>query len=193
MIARFLGRLSAWTTLTFRRAGASVPVSDLVSGARNGDPRCIGELYRRYRPPVLAFLSTLSPDDAEDLTQEVFLRLPQTLRGYEERGRFGAWLNQVAVNVYRTRRRSVARRREQSLPDRPLGAPEDDMGPVTRDDLFGRAMEGMPDDMREAWLLHCEGHKAGEIGRLLGISSAAAATRLSRARDYLRSRLTELM
>lgn len=191
-ISRLLGDFRTWTTLTFRRAGATVPLPDLLAGARDGHPPCLGELYRRYRQPVLTLLTALAPEDAEDLTQEVFIRLPAKLQRYEERGKFEAWLKGVAVNVYRTRRRSAARRREDDLDDVPGPPPGDGMGRVTREDLWAHAVAGMPQALREVWVLHREGYEAKDIAELLGLSPGAAATRLSRARDFLRGRLPDL-
>jgi RNA polymerase sigma-70 factor, ECF subfamily len=181
-----------WTTHSFRSVGPSMPLSDLLAGARPGEPRCIGELYRRHRPAVLAFLQRLVPDDAEDLAQEVFLTLPAKLAGYQERGAFEAWLKRVAFNVYRTRRRSAERRREEALEAEPPVESRESMGQVTREDLWAHAVLGMPESLREVWVLHREGYEARELAELLEISPGAAATRLSRARDYLSGRLTDL-
>lgn len=182
----------SWTTITFRRLGPSVPLPDVIAGARQAEPRCIGELYRRYRTQLVAFLTPLAPADAEDLAQEVFLTLPARLSSYEERGAFEAWLKRVAFNVYRTRRRSAERRREEDL-DVEAPAPVDDpMGSVTREDLWAHAAAGMPEALREVWVLHREGYEARDIAELLQISPGAAATRLSRARAYLAGRLTDL-
>jgi len=184
--------LRNWTTLSFRRVGPSVPLADVIAGAREGQPRCIGELYRRYRPELVRFLTALAPADAEDLAQEVFLSLPAKLTGYEERGSFDAWLKRVSLNVYRTRRRSVERRREEDFEVDPPAVGHESMGQVTREDLWAHAIEGMPDSLREVWVLHREGYEARDIAQLLEISPGAAATRLSRARDYLSGRLTDL-
>lgn len=181
-----------WTTLSFRRVGPSVPLADVIAGARQGQPRCIGELYRRYRAPVVAFLTPLAPADAEDLAQEVFLSLPAKLAAYEERGSFEAWLKRVAFNVYRTRRRSAERRHEEGLDVEIPGPAEEPLGQVTREDLWAHAVTGMPETLREVWVLHREGYEAKDLAELLQISPGAAATRLSRARDYLAGRLADL-
>jgi len=137
-------------------------------------------------------LTAPSPSNAVDLTQEVFLTLPAKLARYQERGSFEAWLKQVAVNLQRTRSRSIARQREETLPAFVPSVAPDDMGPVTWGDLWERAMAGMPESLREAWELHREGYEAREIGAMLDLSPGAAATRLTRAREYLRPRLKEL-
>ncbi|MFN0178389.1 MAG: RNA polymerase sigma factor [Gemmatimonadales bacterium] len=184
--------LKDMSTLAFRRVGDSVPLADVLHGARQGFPQFLGELYRRYRKQVLAFLERLAPTDAEDLCQEVFLKLPATLASYEERGNFEGWLKRIAFNTYRTRRRSADRRREDALGADTAEEQLPGMGAVTREDLWSHALAGMPEALREAWVLHREGYQAGEIGEMTGISAGAAATRLSRAREYLARRLPDL-
>lgn len=188
---RDLDRLRNLTTIRFRRVGSSVPLETVITGAREGLPQFVGELYRRYHKPLIVFLQRLAPADAEDLAQEVFLRLPVTLAGYTERGTFEPWLKRVGFNTYRTRRRAAARRREDVL-DADTPAPMSDVGRVTREDLWNHAMAAMPETQREAWVLHREGYEAKDIAQLMGISAAAAATRLSRARDFLAKRLPDL-
>jgi RNA polymerase sigma-70 factor (ECF subfamily) len=179
------------SSLGFHKINSSLPLTDLIAGARDGAPRCIGELYRRYRVTVLNFLTPLAVADAEDLTQEVFLSLPGKLADYQEQGAFAAWLKRVAFNVYRTHRRASQRRREEDL-EADAVAPAEPMGNVTREDLWAHAIAGMPTTLREAWVLHREGYEAKDVAELLGIQPGAAATRLSRARDYLSARLPGL-
>jgi len=192
-IDRLLQQLRDWSTLTLRRRSGSVPLAVVIAGAREGDPRCIGELYRRYRAPVLRMLTALAPGSSEDVTQEVFLTLPAKLARYQERGSFESWLKRVAINVQRTRSRSSARRREQDLPAWLPAADPDEPGPATWTDLWERAMADMPETLREAWELHRDGYEAREIAAILDLSPGAAATRLTRAREYLRQRLKDLL
>ncbi len=187
-----LDRLKELTTISFHRVGATIPLPDLIAGAREARPQFIGELYRRYHHSVTQFLFGLSPDGAEDLAQEVFLQLPVALARYEDRGQFDAWLKRVAFNVYRTRRRAADRRREADLDDHVAPPPADAMGAVTREDLWSHAMAGMPERLREVWVLHREGYEAKDIAELIGISAGAAATRLTRAREYLAGTLPGL-
>lgn len=195
MVPSIISRIRNWTTLTFRRFGRDIPLPRVVAGAREGNPRCVGELYSRYRRPILALLTRIGPVDAEDVTQEVFISLPKKLATYQERGRFEEWLKRVAVNVYRTRRRSTARRREEELVDRldENAATDPGIRRVAWQDLWDHALEGMPEPLRDAWALHIEGFEAGDIAEILEISPGAAATRLTRARSYLRERLPDLV
>lgn len=185
-------RLRNWTTLHFRRAGAGVPLDQLLAGAREGSLGCLGELYQRYRKLVFDFLVIHAPNDADDLTQETFIKLPDKLVGYQDRGSFDAWLRGVAFNLYRTRQRSNNRRSEDPLPDDDRLGETSAMGSVTRNDLWKAALDQMPAALKDAWLLHRQGYEAAEIGERLGISAGAAATRLSRARDFISRRLPDL-
>lgn len=90
---------------------SQVQDSLLTSRAQTGDREAFGELYRRYLPPVLRFLSyrVSSKSDAEDLAGLVFFRAWQALPRYrEQEAGFRAWLYRIARNSvidhYRTSR-----------------------------------------------------------------------------------------
>jgi len=73
----------------------------LVARAQSGDREAFGELYRRYLPPVLRFVSfrVASKDDAEDLAALVFFRAWKGLSGYREKeAGFRAWVYRIARN-----------------------------------------------------------------------------------------------
>src|ERR1700733_8021361 len=72
---------------------------DLVRMARAGDRGAYGELYRRYAPMVHGILlARVSPDFADDLLQEVFLKAMTELARLREDGHFGGWIAVIARN-----------------------------------------------------------------------------------------------
>jgi RNA polymerase sigma-70 factor, ECF subfamily len=78
-------------------------IDALVDRARNGDEAAYAALYDYYAPRVFRFFRfrVSSPETAEDLMQRVFLKMIETLPGYESRGvPFGAWLFRVARNAW---------------------------------------------------------------------------------------------
>jgi RNA polymerase sigma factor (sigma-70 family) len=163
----------------------------LVSRARGGDPIALGEIAVRCQPAVLAFLERLDPAEAEDLAQEVFAGLEARLAGYEESGRFPAWLRSVAFNLYRTRNRSIRRRREDPLThdvDVPLAEDTSTLFRTGKERLRAAAAE-LPPTLREAWDLYADGYEPRDIAIRLGITPGAAATRVSRAKDFLEEKL----
>jgi RNA polymerase sigma-70 factor (ECF subfamily) len=89
----------------------------LVAGAKNGDPRAFGELVRRYRGRIFALALHLSgsESDADDITQDVFLRAFHTLGDFEGRSEFFTWVYRMTVNRSLDARRTRARRSESSI------------------------------------------------------------------------------
>ncbi|MGH7504602.1 MAG: RNA polymerase sigma factor, partial [Longimicrobiales bacterium] len=129
--------------------------AELQAAAAAGRLDAIGELYRRHADEVyaLALRVTGSPDEADDVLQDVFVGLPRALRGYREQGRFVAWLKRVTVRVALMRMRTAKRKRE--LPLR-AGEPEAGSGhgphPIDRIALE-RALARLPDRLRAVFVL----------------------------------------
>ncbi len=83
----------------------------IVGRARNRDIDALERLVDRYSARLYGFLfrMTGNPDDAEDMVQEVFVRLVKSIVHYEEDGRFEAWLFRIAANLARDRGRRQKR------------------------------------------------------------------------------------
>src|SRR5690242_11831684 len=73
----------------------------LLARARSGDRDALSALYRLHASEMLALAARLtgSRSDAEDVVQDLFLRLPRALARYDERGRFLPWLKQLTVRT----------------------------------------------------------------------------------------------
>lgn len=169
---------------------------DLARAARDGDLAALGALYDRSAPALYRTLLryTGSVVDAEDVLHDVFVGLPEALRGYTERGRFDAWLARVAVRHAMMRRRARSRRREDELDDAAPFASADDAARRTDDDSehagLHAAVRALPDSLRHVLLLRqVEGFSHDEIASVLGISTGNSRARLSRAIDALRRAL----
>ena len=144
-------------------------------------------LFRQYKDSVyrLALSFTGSVQDAEDVTQTVFLKLLETKPALEE-GRERAWLFQVAANECRSLWRRLSRRRTEPLEAAlTVAAPEADRAVL---EAVGRLKPG---DRAVLYLFYYEGYSARETGELLGISQSAVTTRLQRARQKLKLTLEQ--
>ena len=92
--------------------------TDLVRGAQAGDVEAFGKLYDHYAPSLFRFLAAHTDDtlDAEDLTEEVFIKVWKALPGYRQRGLpFTAYLFRIARNALTDHYRR-SRRRGDPLP-----------------------------------------------------------------------------
>ena len=143
------------------------------------------ELFRRYRDDVyrLALSCTRSPQEAEDVSQTVFLKLlehPNISPGKEK-----AWLMQVTANECRSLLRSGWWKRTVSLEECAQAAPES--GSILREVL------ALPPKYRVVLYLHYyECCSTAEIAKLLKISQTAVTTRLARGRQQLKEMIREV-
>ena len=172
-------------------ATASVADDD-VAAAAAGDVRAFEALYQRHLPRVHGLVRRMTAGrDADEVTQDVFVRAWQKLSTFRGASSFGTWLHRLAVNVVieRFRSEAVVRRRlydDERVFDR-LSAP-----PVSTDLAmdFESAIACLPDGAREIFILHdVQGYKHREIAVLLEISAGTSKAQLHRARMMLRRAL----
>jgi RNA polymerase sigma-70 factor (ECF subfamily) len=174
----------------------SVPV-DLASDrsaveAARRDPLAFEALYRKYVAQVYNFALYELRDQhaAEDMTAQVFLRALAALPGFREReeppaSSFRPWLFQIARNAMANERRRTRRRPEAPLELAELVTAAEDVEreAVNRDELRRAlaALDGLPDDRRQALLLRfVHEMDAAEIGLVLGRSAGAVRVLIHR-------------
>jgi RNA polymerase sigma-70 factor (ECF subfamily) len=178
------GTLGALRAQSAEGSGAD----DLARQARRGDLDAFEGLVRRYQRRVyaLAYQHLRDPDEAQDLAQEVFVRLYRNLERYDPERPFEPWFWRLAVNVaasYRRHRRPAVelldvaaaetRGREDALP-------------------LERALADLSEDLRLPVLLHYYlDLPLDEIAAAMGLSLSAVKSRLHRARAILRRLLVE--
>ena len=144
------------------------------------------ELFQCYGNSVyrLAWSYTGSRQDAEDVTQTVFLKLLEG-RARLEVGKEQAWLFQVTVNECRSLWRKLSRHRWEPLEEAAgLAAPEERS-------VLKLVMDLPAGDRAVLYLFYYEGYSTQEVGELLGLSQTAVTTRLQRARKKLKERLEQ--
>ena len=147
---------------------------------------------RVYR---LAYRLTGNPHDAEDLTQEVFVRVFRSLASYTP-GTFEGWLHRITTNLFLDQVRRKARIRFDALPDDAERLPSTDRGPaqVYDDTHFDHdvqaALDALPPDFRAAVVLcDLEGLSYEEIAATLGVKIGTIRSRIHRGRSQLRAAL----
>ena len=146
-------------------------------------------LVERYGTMVyrLAYARTGSREDAEDITQETFLRLVRAAPDFREEEHCKAWLLRVAANCAGDLHRSPWRRRVVPLEEAgEMSAPELESGDM------GEVLLALPEDYRVVvHLYYYEEMSTEEIAHVLGKREGSIRTRLSRARKRLRQILAE--
>lgn len=164
----------------------------LLARARVGDHEALSELFRRYAQQVLdvAFRLTRSSDEADDVLQDIFVGLPEALRGFDGSGTLGAWLRRLAARAALLRMRAEQRRTKWQQRAALEGRAEERPVAVESRLTLQRTLDRLPADLRAVYVLkEVEGYSHGEIAGLLGITEGASEVRLHRARRFLRDRL----
>ena len=147
------------------------------------------ELVERYQAPLLRFLFGLVGDRelAADLCQDTFLSVFRALDRVDQRAPLDAWMFTVALNHARgaLRRRRLVRWVPfvNLIHDRASG--KDLADRVAAQEQLRELLEELPMEQRACVLLHAEGFRYAEIGRVLGCSVAAVKLRIFRARRHL--------
>jgi RNA polymerase sigma-70 factor (ECF subfamily) len=167
----------------------------LVGQAREGDVAAFERLYRRHvgRVYALCLRLTRRASEAEDLTQEVFVRAWQKIGSFEGRSRLSSWLHRMAVNavIDRGRARDEEISWEPTDPDAPtFDPPAPPTEPGSRADLE-QAIGSLPDGARFVFVLHdVHGYRHEEIAGIAGIAVGTSKAQLHRARRLLREALS---
>lgn len=157
---------------------------------RRGDRAAFERFYRDQVGRVYGLCLRLTRDrgQAEEMTQEVFVRAWQHRAKLSGAAHARNWLHRVALNLYRNRLRRLAQRGAplQLDEERPPASRRRDPGGGLRTDLE-RAVASLPDRAREVLVLHdVLGYRHAEIGALLSIAANTSKVQLHRARKRLR-------
>jgi RNA polymerase sigma-70 factor (ECF subfamily) len=162
----------------------------ILAGSRNGDRLAQRQLYERFHRTVYGLAVRLvGPCEADDLTQEIFLRVFVGLRSFRGTAGFSTWLYRVAINEC-LRYRRAARPAPEALAFDPVSRESAPDRRLEQAEMLEQALERLEPPLRAVFLLrHSEGLDYKQISAVLGIPISTAATRLGRARAELQRRL----
>ena len=164
-----------------------------VALAARGDASAFERLYRSHVARIHSLTRRmLGAHEADEVTQDVFVRTWQKLGQFRGDSAFSTWLHRLAVNVVIERRRTFAIQRDRMSDDQT--ALDLATVPPARADLrvdFEAAIEQLPPGAREIFVLHdVEGYKHREIGAMLDITTGTSKRQLHRARMLMRRYLS---
>jgi RNA polymerase sigma-70 factor (ECF subfamily) len=162
--------------------------------AAGGDRGAFERLYRAHTQRVFSICLRMVNDraQAEELTQDVFVRVWQKLPTYRGDSAVSTWLHRVAVNVVLTQRKSDSAKKNRSVDDEAAidSAAARPAHVGDRLDLDA-AIATLPRGARQVFVLHdVEGFTHEEIGEQMGISPGGSKAQLHRARMLLRQALS---
>jgi RNA polymerase sigma-70 factor (ECF subfamily) len=181
----------------------------LMLRAKQGDETAFTQLVTNYQDRLVGVLAHMlqNKEAAEDLAQEVFLRIYRARHGYEPTAKFSTWLFRIANNLANNLRRDTGRRKETLLnvhdsgplgprPGERLIAEKSGLMPARQFDksemcsMVQAALATLNENQRMAVLLHkFEEMSYSDIAATLETTPTAVKSLLSRARDNLREKL----
>ena len=157
--------------------------------AASGDGSAFERLYRTHVARVHSLVRRmLDADEADDLTQDIFVRAWQKLGTFRGESAFGTWLHRLAVNVVLARRKRLGVERGwfHTGADPLAGVPSRRETPEMSMD-FEQALARLPDGARQVFVLHdVAGYRHEEIARMLGVVPGTSKSQLHHARMALR-------
>ncbi|HEV2382301.1 MAG TPA: sigma-70 family RNA polymerase sigma factor [Terriglobia bacterium] len=183
---------------------------ELMTRVSRGDTDSFALLLQRHRSSVLSYFVRMVRDRglAEDLTQEVFLRVYQARERYQPDARFTTWLYRIATNIALN---AIRDRKSEKLADAPEPRDGDEGGVLERTPderptaeqqmmesdrqrLIREAIDGLPERQKAAVILHkYQEVDYRQIAGVLKVSESAVKSLLFRAYESLRVRLEPLV
>lgn len=173
--------------------------SALMLRYRDGDVAAFESLYRRHKDPVYRYLLRLSghSETAEDVFQEVWGKIVKARASYRPTAKFTTFLYRVAHNCFidhvrRNRRHAGNTHLEPHLHEDPGETPETATERSLARERLEAALARLPDEQRDAFLLHEEGHlSVDQIAAVTGCNRETAKSRLRYAINKLRVAIDE--
>jgi RNA polymerase sigma-70 factor (ECF subfamily) len=184
----------------------------LMLDVKAGDEKSFELLLRKYRTPLVNFFYRMVRDFAvaEDLAQEVFLRVYRARQDYAPSAKFTTWMFRIATNLALNSVRDNRYRQAEISMAQAVDAREDDGLPLelpdlrptveeflvarSRSEVILRAIDALPEKQRAAVLLHkYQEFDYDQIARVLDCSESALKSLLFRAYETLRIELAPLL
>ncbi|HEX4488896.1 MAG TPA: sigma-70 family RNA polymerase sigma factor [Terriglobales bacterium] len=191
--------------------GAGETDADVMLRAKAGDDSAFEYLVQKYRRPMVNFMYRMAHNAAaaEDLAQDVFLRVYRSREGYEASAKFTTWLYRIATNLAVNHARDTRHERPENMasldePDQETGSTMDvaDAHPTAEQTILQRErlaairqkVQALPERQRMAVVMHkYQQMDYKQIADVLKLSESATKSLLFRAYEALRGQLKEFI
>jgi len=185
--------------------------AEVMLRVKAGDEPAFDYLVQKYRRPMVSFMYRMAHNAAaaEDLAQEVFLRVYRSRGSYEASAKFTTWLYRIATNLAVNHARDTRHERPENMAsldeaDEETGTTMDvaDTSPNVEEKLvkqerlkaIRQKVENLPERQRQAVLMHkYQQMDYKQIGEVLNLSESATKSLLFRAYETLREQLKEFI
>jgi RNA polymerase sigma-70 factor, ECF subfamily len=210
-----MNTLTTIEELGFAHALEQEPIEDktsdhaLLEATRTGDQDAFAELVSRYRNQITSYIYRMTNDydGAVDLAQETFVRVYRAVDRYQRSYAFSTYIYRIATNLAISELRKRKRRKLISLTgffqssdgveEREFDPPDEralvdsEMVDAERRNAVQRAIGTLPEKYRAPLILRdVDGRSYEEIARILETSEGTVKSRISRARGFLREKMT---
>jgi RNA polymerase sigma-70 factor (ECF subfamily) len=164
----------------------------LIEECRKGSSKAQFSLYDQYSKAMynLAFRILNNREDTEDILQEAFVECFRNIKSFRFESTFGAWLKKIVVNkcINHIKKRKIDLEYYETLP---VSIYEEDENVEYETEKIFRGIEKLPDGYRIILTLYLlEGYDHTEISQILGISESTSKSQYSRAKEKLRTLLS---
>jgi RNA polymerase sigma-70 factor (ECF subfamily) len=174
-------------------------LSHLIKRSKAGEHDAMEEIYEHYKGSLfnLAYRYTYNRQEAEDLLQDIFVKVFTHIKDVQKVETFGAWVYRIALNACYSYLRSTKSRDRRTVR---LSEVEGRMEEAVRNDHehslekpLDEAIQQLPEKLKEVFLLHdVQGFKHEEIARMFGFAVGTSKSQLFKARmrirDFLKSK-----
>lgn len=185
--------------------------ADVMLLVKTGDESAFSFLVQKYRRPMVSFMYRMcqNPSSAEELAQEVFLRVYRSRESYEASAKFSTWLYRIATNLAVNYARDTRHERPENTvrldePDQETGttpdladdtlSAEEQMLRAERVAMIRKRVEALPERQRLAVVMHkYQQMDYRQIAEVLKLSESATKSLLFRAYETLREQLKEFV
>ncbi|MDP9160436.1 MAG: sigma-70 family RNA polymerase sigma factor [Acidobacteriota bacterium] len=192
-------------------AGDLTNDAEVMLRVKAGDDSAFEYLVQKYRRPMISFMYRMAHNSAaaEDLAQEVFLRVYRSRANYEASAKFSTWLYRIATNLAVNHARDTRHQRPETtvsldVPDAETGQTMDvpdtkstvEQNIVRRERLAAirQKVQALPERQKLAVMMHkYEQMDYKQIGEVLKLSESATKSLLFRAYETLRTELKEFL
>jgi RNA polymerase sigma factor (sigma-70 family) len=170
----------------------------LIEGCKRKESACFEALYQRYASKLMTIARRYANTtfEAEDILQEAFIKIFQTLHSYRYQGSFEGWLKKIVVHTainhfHKHKRHFPAVGSEDAAEHEPDISCEDIIDHLSAEELI-RTIQCLPEGYRQVFNLYeIEGYTHREVATMLGIQEGTSKSQLSKAKHLLKKLLVK--
>jgi RNA polymerase sigma-70 factor (ECF subfamily) len=178
------------------RLSDSFFLKDLIRRGREGDDQALEAIYKQFNRPLfnLVYRYTYNSEVAEDLLQDIFIKVFSHLHDIRNEETFVGWIYRIAINTCYSYLRRKKSRLQRTIPlnevEGRIEGKTNESGDEVMKKSLDDAIQNLPDKMKSIFLLHdVQGFKHKEIARMVGCSMGTSKSQLFKARMKIREQL----